>query len=142
MNSTETPSRADIGSSDLFSAVRPKGWLGERLKNISNPRKRRWKSYVRACRKIPKTSPVHGTTSWKKINDRRHELIVKEIAEHKKTGKPWTEMEHSKELAALQKVCGELCCGPTVASNFLMARLLRRLRAENNELRDGASRSL
>lgn len=118
-----------VGSKDLFSAVRPRGWLGERLKNISNPRKWRWKSYERACRRIPKSSPVHGTTSWKEINARRCALIEAEIMASK--GKPF---RRSEELQALQEVCDKVRAGNMVAQNFLLGRLLRKLKAENSEV--------
>lgn len=126
----ETKTESRVRCEDLFSAVRPMGWLGERLKNVSNPRKRRWNAYVRACRRIPKSSPVYGTTSWDKINHRRHQLIDREMAAYAKTKKPWSEFTHSAELDALQDVAGEICCGPTVAQNFLMSRFVRRLKTD------------
>lgn len=113
---------------EMFNDVRPKtGPLARALEAISNPRKRRWKSYERACRRIPKDSPIHGTTSWDKINDRRHALIDAEI----KARGPFIKgrkFKRSAELQALQDICGEVMAGSLVAQNFLMGRILRRLR--------------
>jgi hypothetical protein len=108
-----------VHSKDLFSAVRPTGWMYERLVNISNPRKHRWNKYLRACRAIPETSPVAGSTSWDKINDRRCNLI-----ENRAT-------RNEQEFRALQNVAGAVKAPHLVAQNFLLARVLRRLKAEN-----------
>lgn len=105
---------------DPFADVRPTGWLLERLKNVSNPRKHRWNAYLRACAKIPKSSPLHGCTSWKKINDRRGVLIEKYIR---------LKEPKDAEYLALQKVADEAFCGSLVVQNFLLSRLVRRLKA-------------
>lgn len=101
--------------------VTPKGWLGERLKNISNVKKRRWNIYLRACKKIPKFSPVYGSTSFKKINKRRHNLISKDFL-------LGLNPEERVEYEALQTVAGTVFIGPTIARNFILARLERRLK--------------
>lgn len=109
-----------VHSKDLFSAVRPTGWLYERLVNISNPRKHRWNKYLRACRAIPSTSPVAGSTSWDKINDRRCDLI------QNRKGRD------EIEFRALQNVAGAVKSPSLVAQTFLLARVVRRLKAEND----------
>jgi len=119
-----------VACSDLFSAVRPTGWIGKRLDAISG-RKYRWNKYLRACRAIPKTSPVAGSTSWKKINARRGHLISKELAAARKNLKQYS---RSEELQALQDVAGAVIAAHLIAQNFLLARLLRKLKAENARL--------
>jgi len=118
-NDDGAPDGGVFASKDLFSAVRPTGWLYERLVNISNPRKHRWNKYLRACRAIPATSPVAGSTSWDKINDRRCNLI-----ENRAT-------RNEQEFRALQNVADAVKAPHLVAQNFLLARVLRRLKAEN-----------
>lgn len=113
-------------SRDIYAEVRPTGWLAGVLSRVGNPRKHRWNAYLRACRAIPKGSPVAGSTSFKKINARRCKLIPREILAH--TARPF---KRSAELEALQKAVGEWLCGPLVVSNFLSARLLRRLQRKN-----------
>lgn len=103
----------------LYAAVFPKGWLGDRLHNVSNPRRHRWNIYLRACKRIPKSSPVHGCTDWKKINHRRHTLIEKFINE---------DIPKDAEYLALQEIAGVAFCSSTVVQNFLLARILRRLK--------------
>lgn len=95
--------------------IKPGGFLDRICTRLLTSRKRRWKSYYRACRRIPKHSPVHGTTCWDKINERRCELI----GNYKKRNK--------EEFDALQKVAGELACQEIVVSNFIMGRYMRRL---------------
>lgn len=110
---------------DLFAEVRPKGILGLCLDAIANPRKHRWKAYLRACKSIPKESPVHGSTSFTRLNERRLALCEEMFAKEGRTRK---EVKESPEFQALQKATSEWLCGPTVASNFLLSRQLRRLK--------------
>lgn len=108
--------------------VKPQGWLFHLLDGVLKRavRKKRWKSYYRACRRIPKDSPVYGTTSWRKINERRCKLIAKHIAckDEKKIKSP--------EYHALQAVASEICKAELVVSNFVMRRWLRRNGVELN----------
>lgn len=113
---------------DLYAEVRPKpGSLLDRcLAALANPRKHRWNAYLRACRAIPKDSPVAGSTSWKKINARRGELIDQHHAEYVFP----IDGSESPELQALQAVAGAMVCRYHAASAFLMARVSRRLQAK------------
>lgn len=112
---------------DLFSEVRPSGLLGRCLDAISNPRKHRWNAYLRACKRIPKDSPVYGSTSFEKINTRRHALIDEMFADAETKSE---EIKRSPEYVAVTRATREWLCGPMVASNFLMGRLLRRLQTK------------
>ena len=109
---------------DLYEAVRPGGVLGRCLEAISNPRKHRWNAYLRACRAIPKDSPVYGSTSFRRINDRRHDLIVSMFGENSSFRE---EVKESPEYQAVSKATMAWCNGPLIASTFLAARLLRRM---------------
>jgi hypothetical protein len=104
---------------DPYAAVRPKpGSLLDRcLQSISNPRKHRWNAYLRACRAIPKDSPVAGSTSWERINARRMHLIDCD---------PCGEV-YDPEFEALQRVANEYGTADLAAHCFLLARLVRRL---------------
>ncbi len=100
--------------------IRHDSAFGLLLWRVYTSRKLRWNAYVRACRKIPKSSPVHGLLSWKRINDRRHDLIQAAYKSRKKD-----RLDEDPEFRALQAVpCGE---ASTIVQNFLLARLLRRL---------------
>lgn len=128
--SPETEPRSAVQCGDLFSEVWPGGLLGRCLESICNPRKHRWNAYLRACKRIPKGSPVHGSTSFARINDRRHELISEMFADG---SAKYDEIKASPEYQAVSLATSEWLCGPTVASNFLLGRLLRRLRAKHPE---------
>lgn len=122
-----------IESTDLFAEVRPGGMLGRCLDAIGNHRKHRWNAYLRACKRIPKESPVYGSTSFEKINGRRHELIGLMFSfedGETDTTPEYDTIKSSEEYQAVSKATSEWLCGPMVASNFLMGRLLRRLQAK------------
>lgn len=88
--------------------------------------KLRWNSYIRACRKIPKDSPVCGSISWKRINERRCELINAAFGSGKKDA--LVALDRNPEYRALQDVpCGD---ASLIVSNFVMGRLLRRMEAK------------
>lgn len=132
---TQSNSNAGSGCSshDLFAEVRPGGMLGRCLDAISNPRKHRWNAYLRACKRIPITSPIYGSTSFDKINGRRHELIA--MMFKREDGKTdilpeYDAIKSSEEYQAVTNATSEWLCGGLVASNFLMGRLLRRLKAK------------
>lgn len=108
--------------SDLLNAsIVPGGFWDRRLNNICNPRRLKWASFYRACHRIPGGTPCHGSTSWSKINSRRHKLIVAKLAGR---------LKNTTELEALQNVANEIGCGGIVAQNFLMGRYLRKLQRE------------
>lgn len=109
-------------NTDLFAEVRPGGSLGKMLDSISNHRKHRWKAYLRACKKIPATSPVAGSTSFQRINGRRHELITEYH-----TREDYEGLKASLEYRAVSTATSQWLCGPLVAENFLLGRLLRRM---------------
>ena len=114
-----------LPASDLFSGVRPTGFLGRCLEAISNPRKHRWKAYLRACKRIPKSSPVYGSTSFDVLNNRRLDLCEEMFAKEKKSRK---EVKESPEFQALQNATSQWLAGPRVAELFLLSRQLRRLK--------------
>lgn len=115
---------------EFVDIVTPGGYWHQRLSNISNYRMHRWNAYVRACDRIPKTSPVYGSTSFATLNERRHHLIAKRF-----DGKG-RNLDEDAEFKALQEATGEWLCGPIVAQNFILGRYLRRLKAKHPELRD------
>ncbi len=117
--------------SPLFKAVYPKrGLLRRCLDALDNPRKHRWNAYVRACKAIPMSSPIYGTTSWKKINTRRGELIDKRF--QKDGGR--SELEEI-EFRALQKIAGQIGAPSLVPTNWLLGRIARRARSKANKRR-------
>lgn len=103
--------------------VQPGTWLAALLYRVSNPRKQRWNAFYRACKQIPASSPVHGVTSFDRLNERRLALIDK-----RRSGGGRNATEEI-EFKALQKVITQRLCGPTVVTNFILQRSLRRLRA-------------
>lgn len=128
--STASPPTSTDASRDRFSEVRPSGVLGRMLENISNPRRHRWNAYLRACKRIPKTSPVYGSTSFNRLNERRHQLIFEMYEKEKRSSK---EARESEEFKALQHATSQWLCGPLVAGNFLLSRLVRRMEREYSE---------
>jgi len=97
--------------------VKRGGFFERLLLKLSTSRRVRWNNYFRACKRIPKSSPVHGLTSWEKINNRRCWLIT-----HRKN-------RSETEFRALQDVAGTVASASLVAQNFLLHRKLRRLKA-------------
>jgi hypothetical protein len=122
-NGASPDERDSVRCDAWLGVVVPGGWLDGLLRRVSNPRKWRWNAYLRACKRIPAGSPVAGTTAWKKINSRRHDLIVK------KHGGGGLLADEEKEFRSLQNVCGVFMCGGMVCQNLVMSRSLRRLRA-------------
>lgn len=112
-----------------YTGIKPGGFLERLLVSVATSRKMRWNCYYRACKRIPKTSPVHGTTSWKRINDRRGQLIDQELRAEHQVGK----FKRSEELQALQDVCGTIFTHGTIVQNFLLSRMLRRLKKIRGE---------
>ena len=127
---TKSSDAHGVAYDDLFSEVRPTGTLGKALDAIENPRKHRWNAYLRACRNIPASSPVHGSTSFKKLNDRRHELISEMFAADMARE---SDVKDGPEYKAVSRATSAWHCGPMVASNFLMSRVLRRLESNYPE---------
>lgn len=109
---------------EFYHDVFPKGILGDMLESISNPRKHRWNRYLRACKAIPKDSPLSGSTTFQAINNRRHALIS-EAFKGKRDG---SSLDTNAEYEALGKAVSAWLCGPDVAINFLLRRKLHRLR--------------
>lgn len=122
---TRQTSPEPLPAFDLFSGVRPLGFLGRCLDAISNPRKHRWKAYLRACKRIPKDSPVYGSTSFDVLNARRLDLCEEMFAKEKRSRK---EVKESPEFQALQNATSQWLAGPKVAELFLLSRELRRLK--------------
>lgn len=116
---------------DPYIHVRPKkGVLARAVHGIvSHPRKIRWNAYLRACRAIPKSSPVHGTCSWKRINRRRHQLIDRMFRDKRET----LPAKQQAEFEALQKVCGTVASAHAILTLWLSQRLMRRLLARIDE---------
>ena len=114
-----------------FDLVRPKtGVLARALQAIENPRKHRWKAFLRACRRIPKKSPVHGCTSFERLNARRLALIEamwSHDQSHRRAAK------ESPEFKALQAATSEWLAGPRVAENFILSRYLRLLKRRHSD---------
>ncbi|WP_395734108.1 hypothetical protein [Prosthecobacter sp.] len=106
--------------SDLLP--KPGTYLRRCLDSIRNPRRHRWNSYLRACKKIPLSSPVHGSTHFDLINQRRVAMIT--AAGRTQT---WDTLDADPEFIALQNAASEWNCGQLIAGNFLNGRLLRRL---------------
>lgn len=100
--------------------VVPGGFIDRLLRSVlSHPKKFQWASYFRSLKRIPKSSPVYGCRSWKKINERRHEVIEQHLGKPKSV-KP-------AEFHALQGV--EVRFAGMTVSMFLMSRFHRRLLA-------------
>ena len=115
---------------DPFADVRPTGLLGRCLDSISNPRKHRWKAYLRACERIPAGSPCHGSTSFTRLNGRRIAMINENIQQ----GSDWEKLDSDPEYKALDEATSKATCGEMVASSFLLARKLRRLQKLHPEI--------
>lgn len=106
----------DMLPEDRFASVRPKtGPLALALERVLNPRKHRWNRYRRACKAIPKHSPVHGSTSFRLLNERRLALID----DTAKT--PAIQAEYK----ALKRACSSWVHPSMIGINFLLARYLR-----------------
>lgn len=121
---TNTPSLSAPGMSDgpdLFAqaGVAPGGWLEALLVSVSNPRRIRWNSYLRACRAIPATSPIAGSTSWKAINARRHQLIDGRVR------------RNDPEFRAIQAVASTVTTPGRIAQMFVLSRIQRRMEREH-----------
>jgi len=117
-------------NADLFASVRPSpsSLLGRCLDSISNPRKHRWKKYLRACRRIPRESPVHGSTNFHVINARRHDLIDAMYEKEKRCRRA---VKESPEYKALDEAVSAAVMGQVIASSFLLSRLLRKIQREH-----------
>ena len=111
---------------DFYAEVHPGGILGQMLDNIANPRKHRWNKYLRACKAIPKSSPVAGSTSFKRINQRRLEIIHAAFSRDDPAA-----LASDPEKLALSKAVDARCAATTAGSSFLMGRLLRRLQKKH-----------
>lgn len=116
-----------------FSDLMPKPgtYLRRCLDSIRNPRRHRWHSYIRACKKIPPSSSVHGSTHFEKLNHRRVEMIAE--AAHTQN---WDSLDADPEFIALQNAASEWNCGQLIAGNFLNGRILRRLEKLHPSARD------
>lgn len=94
----------------------PGGWIWQRLQNVArNPRRWRWNRFLRACKAIPAGSPVAGSTSWKRINARRIELIDRRVR------------RDNREFLALQEVASAVVSPGRIAQHFIIGRNFRRL---------------
>lgn len=107
----------------------PTGLLGRCLDSITNPRRHRWNRYLRACKKIPKDSPVYGSTSFQKINDRRHEIIREMLPRGRRK-----EMKETPEYMALEDCAAAWACGQLTASRFIMRRQFQALCKKHPEM--------
>ena len=131
MKNGKTERKPYAGSDDRWTqadalfgeVVTPGGFLDRLLRSISRPRKRRWNAYVRACKLIPKDSPVHGTTNFERINGRRHDLINEAFG----SGRGGEELDGNPEYVALCRATDNWACGSSAISRFVLGRKLRRL---------------
>lgn len=102
--------------------VKQGSFLDRVCRSVANPRKHRWNAYLRACRSIPKGSCCHGSTSFKKLNMRRAQLINKAF----RINGPDT-LKDNPEFKALQKATSAWLDAPMIVGSFVMSRRLRRL---------------
>lgn len=99
-----------------WRTVHTGSWLERLLIRVEESRKIHTNAYLRAVRKIPKTSPVHGTRSWSRINARRHELC--------KIARPTKAQREESEILQSIPIRNSLVVG-----NLLHNRLARRMNA-------------
>ena len=97
------------------------------LERVGNPRRHRWNAYLRACRAIPPSSPVHGSTDFKRLNERRLRMIAAARRRRK------TPLEKDPEFTALQRATAAWLRGPRVAQSFLLHRKLWRLERKERQ---------
>lgn len=112
----------NVRSEPWLGVVAPGGWMDGLLRRVSNPRRSRWNKYLRLCKRIPAGSPVAGSTSLDKLEDRRCELIEKEFGGGGRT------VDEEVEFRVLQRATGVARTGGVVAMNLCLARQLRRFR--------------
>lgn len=119
--------------SPFGDVVVPGGFFDRLLKSIDRrPRKHRWNCYLRACKRIPKSSPLYGCTDWKKINARRGMLIDKDFQKSIAMGDAWTPgtrtwFDTDTECIALQNVADAIVTSCEVAQSFRLRRTANRL---------------
>ena len=104
---------------DFFPKAGP---LHQMCLAVQNTKKVRWNKFLRECKKIPRTSPVYGSTSFKAINERRHQLIRSDIE---------TESEEEKVLSR----CVSIGAGAYTAVNLLVAkRMIRHMKRQMKQM--------